>query len=197
MRRVLFGGLISGVALIGWLIAGRRVVTLLDRVTLGVVERRSVEQLIYNDGILEFGDRHVDLANASYVKLAQVTLQSTGQVVLESNGRQFRLGTGQALPYIRNLSKFTVVKDQGDDVVLTVEQSRISWLTPFDLNFMGGFTNWRRRNAYIRLRWTKNGGESLHMLWQTEQAYQSVDGWSPPRIEAIIDGLIEVRIHGR
>lgn len=39
------------------------------------------------------------------------------------------------------------------------------------------------------------------MLWKTEQGYYARDGWLPPRIEAVISGLVHINMrfpsHGR
>jgi hypothetical protein len=90
--------------------------------------------------------------------------------------------------------KLEFTKDTGDEVMLTVEQSRIAWPTPFAMNFMTGYSASRKRNVYLRLLWTKLSGSKLDMLWKTEQGYYSRDGWLPPQVESVTDGLIQVYI---
>jgi len=194
LRYALICGLLSVVALVSWLLSGRRLVSLLDRVTLVLVDRRSLEGLIYESGTLKLGGRQVDLMNPAFARVAEVSLRPSGRVILESGGRQFPLGPGHSVPYIGGLPKFEFSKDTGDEVLFTVEQSRLAWPTPFETNFMTGYAASRKRNVYLRLRWTKLSGAKLDMLWKTEQGYYRRDGWLPPRIASVTDGLIHVNI---
>jgi hypothetical protein len=194
LRYVLICGLLSGVALVSWLLAGRRLVTLLDGVTLAVVDQPGVERLVYDGGVLELGGKHVDLMTPAFVRVAEVSLGAEGRVALESGGRQFPLGPGRSIPYIGTLRKVEFTRDAGDDVLFTVEQSRIAWHTPFEMNFMTGSAPSRKRNVYLRLRWIKRQGARMEMRWKTEQSYYREDGWSPPRIETVLDGLVHVNI---
>lgn len=194
LRYVLIGGLLSCVALVSWLLAGRRVVTLLDRVTLVLVGHRSLDRMIYESGTLQLGDKHFDLRNPVFARVAEVSLTVSDRVVLESGGRQFPLGPGHAVPYIGGMPKFEFAKDTGDEVLLTVEQSRFAWPTPFEMNFMTGYAPSRKRNVYLRLSWAKRSGAKLEMVWKAEQGYYQRDGWLPPRIERVTDGLIHVNI---
>lgn len=183
-----------GVVLVCWLLLGRRLVTLLDGVTLVQVERIGVERLMYDGSILDVGGRRLDMTGPAFEKLAQVSLNASSRVVLESLGRQFPLGPGQSTPYPNGTSALQFTKDPGDDVRLTMEQSRLAWPTPFEMNFMTGYSASRKRNVYFRLLWTKVSGAKLQMVWKTEQGYYSRDGWLPPRIESVMDGLIHVSI---
>jgi hypothetical protein len=194
LRYVVICGLLSGVALASCLLAGRRLVTLLDRVSLVVVERRGVDGLIYKGGTLELAGKRLDLMNAAFARPADLSLDSSGRVFLESGGRQFLLGPGRPAASTRGAPTIEVTKDTGDEVLFTVEQSRVAWPTPFEMNFMTGYSASRKRNVYFRLRWTKPGGSKLCRLWKTEQGYYRRDGWLPPQIESVMDGLVEVKI---
>lgn len=168
---------------------------LLDRVTLVLADHRSVEHLTYEDGTLEVGGRHLDLQNPVFVRVAELSLSSSGRAVLESGGRQFVLGPGHLVPDSGGLQKLAFTKDTGDKAVFTVEQSRFAWPTPFEMNFMTGYAPSRKRNVYLRLRWTKLNGAKLDIVWKTGQSYYSRDGWLPPRIESVTDSLVYVHIH--
>jgi hypothetical protein len=194
LRHVLICGLLFGVALVSWLLAGRRLVTLLDRVTLVQVDHVGVERLIYESGTLELGGKRVYLSNSSFARVAEISMDSSGRAVLESGGRRFPLGPGRLVSYSGSAPKFQFTEDTGDEVLFTVEQSRLAWPTPLEMNFMTGYSASRKRNVYLRLRWTKPGGAKLHMVWKTEQGYYSRDGWLPPHIETVTDGLIHVSI---
>jgi hypothetical protein len=57
-----------------------------------------------------------------------------------------------------------------------------------------GYAASRKRNVYLRLHWTKLSGAKLEMLWKTEQGYYWRDGWLPPRIESVTNGLVHVNM---
>jgi hypothetical protein len=192
LRYVLICGLLSGIALVSWLLAGRQLVTLLDQITLVVVDRRGVDRLIYKSGTLELGGMQLDLTSPAYARIAELSLTSSGHLVLDSGGQRFSLGLGYSISDINGVPEFECTKDEGDEVLLTIEQSRLAWPTPFEMNFMTGYSSSRKRNVYFRLRWTKVSGSQLKMLWKTEQGYYQRDGWLPSKIEGVTDGLIHV-----
>lgn len=194
LRYVLISGLVFGVAFVSWLLAGRRLVTLLDRVTLVQVDHIDIQGLIYESGTLELGGKRLDLTNPTFARIAEVTLDSSGRVTLKSGERRFPLGTGHSASNTGGLPKFQFTEDTGDEISFVVEQSRLAWPTPFELNFMTGYAASWKRNVYLRLRWTKLSGEQLHLVWKTEQGYYSRDGWLPPHIESVTDGLILAEI---
>jgi hypothetical protein len=194
LRYVLIGGGLSGVVLVTWLLAGRHLVTLLDRMTLLVVERPPVERLVSDGNALELAGKHVDLMSPAFDGLAVITLRPDGRAFLESAGKQFPLGLGRPVSAVGGAPQFEFTKDPGDDVQFAVEQSRLAWPTPFEMNFMTGYAPSRKRNRYLRLRWTKRSGARLHMLWKTGQSYYARDGWLPAATDSVIDGLVRVDI---
>lgn len=192
LRNVLIIGLACSLALIGWVLAGRLIVTFLDRFTRTVVDRPQVERLAYDGGTLEVGGRRLDLMSPTYDRVAEVSRTPEGTVILRSGGKGFRLGLVQSAGNARDMAHFDFAADQGDQVLLSVEHSRLAWPTPFEMNFMTGYSASRKRNVYVRLRWMKASGAKLEMLWKTEQGYYARDGWLPPTVEAIMSGLIGV-----
>jgi hypothetical protein len=183
------------VGLVTWVFAGRRLVTLLDRVTLARIESPVLEHTVYDLGSLQLGGKHLDLMNPAFARAADLSLSSSGRAVLKSGGRRFTFGPGHSLPSIGGMPKFEFDKDPGDEALLIVEQSRLAWPTPFEMNFMTGYAPSRKRNVYFRLRWTKLSGAKLTMQWKTEQNYYSRDGWMPRVIEGVAGGLTRVDIH--
>jgi hypothetical protein len=135
--------------------------------------------------------------NPAYAWAADVTLDSSGRAVLESGGRRFAFGPGHSLSSNPGVRNFEFEKDPGDEASLIVERSRLSWPTPFEMNFMTGYAPSRKRNVYFRLRWTKRSGAKLTIDWKTEQNYYRRDGWMPPVIEAVAGGLTRIDIHVR
>jgi len=194
LRYLLICVLLFGAGLGCWMLEGRCIVALLDRVTLVRIEFPALQHLVYDTGTLELGGKRLDLMTPAAAWAGELTLSSSGRVLLESGGRRFSFGPGHRVPSIGGLPKFEFAGDPGDEASLTVEQSRLAWPTPFETNFMTGYVASRRRNVYFRLRWTKLSGAKLNMLWKTEQGYYRRDGWMPPRIEGVAMGLTRVDI---
>jgi hypothetical protein len=65
---------------------------------------------------------------------------------------------------------------------------------PFETNFMTGVVPHWKRNAYCRLRWIKQNGAKLDMLWRLEQGYYREGGWTPADINHIAIGLVRTSI---
>jgi hypothetical protein len=194
LRYLLICVLLFGLGLVCWLLGGRRIVTVLDRISLALIDFPALEHLVYDTGTLELGGKRLDLMSPAATWAGEMSLSSSGHAVLESGGRRFSFGPGHTVPSIGGLPKFEFAKDPGDETSFTVEQSRLAWPTPFETNFMTGYVPSRKRNVYFRLRWTKLSGAKLNMLWKTEQGYYRRDGWMPPRIEGVAMGLTRVDI---
>jgi hypothetical protein len=175
-----------------WLLAGWWLVSCLDRITLLLVDRRGIDRLVFDGGTLELDGKRLDLMNPAFARQAELSMDTAGRVVLSSGGRQFPLGPGRPSLPVGRAPRFEFTQDPGDEVILTIERSRVAWPTAFEMNFMTGYAPSRKRSVYVRLRWTKPSGARLELLWKTEQAYYRRDGWLPPREEAITDGLIHV-----
>lgn len=188
-------GLLFAAGLASWLLAGRWIVGLLDGVTLEVVDQREVERFRYEGGILQIEGKRLDLLDPAFAAVASVSLESNGSAaVLESGGKRFRLGTASSISSEGGALSFECAKDPGDQVQFTHHRSRLPWLTPFEMNFMTGYSPSRKRNVYFRLRWRKPGGEQLEMVWETGQSYYSRDGWLPREMESVTDSLMRVAI---
>jgi hypothetical protein len=63
------------------------------------------------------------------------------------------------------------VPPEGDDASIQVRRSILSWPTPFDFNFMTGHSPSWKRHLYYELRWKKNTGATLDMIWRYEQFF--------------------------
>jgi hypothetical protein len=194
LRYLLICVLLFGTVMISWLLAGRRIVTALDRITLAWIDVPALEHLVFDAGTLELGGRRLDLMTPAGAWAGDVSLSSRGRVVLESGGRRFSFGPGHSVPSMGGLPKFEFVEDPGDEASLTAAQSHLAWPTPFETNFMTGYVPSRKRNVYFRLRWSKRSGAKLTMLWKVEQNYYRRDGWMPPHIEGVAMGLTRVDI---
>jgi hypothetical protein len=194
LRYLLIGVLLFGVGFVSWQLAGRRIVTLLDRVTLAQIEFAALGRSVYDLGALQLCGKSLDLMDPAFRWVGDVSLNSSGRVVLESGGRRFTFGPGRIIAAVGGVPTLEFNQDPGDEASLIVEQSRFAWPTPFETNFMTGYVRSRKRNVYFRLHWTKLSGAKLTMLWKTVQNFYQRDGWMPPQVQGVAGGLTEVDI---
>ncbi len=83
--------------------------------------------------------------------------------------------------------------EAGDKAQFHIEHSRLSWPTPFDINFMSGHSPSWKRHVYYRLVWKKRAGGRLEMLWRYEQYFY--ENWASGFMtRADTTGLIRVDI---
>jgi len=132
-----------------WVFAGKRIVTLLDGITLARIEFASLEHVVYDLGSLRLAGKSLDLMDPAFAWAANVSLDSSGRAVLESGGRRFPFGQGRVTASIDGVPTFEFGKDPGDEASLIVEQSRLAWPTPFETNFMTGYVPSKKRNVYF------------------------------------------------
>jgi len=66
----------------------------------------------------------------------------------------------------------------GDQALLAMRHSVLSWPTPLDLNFMTGQSPSWKRHIYQEIRWKKSSGANLEMLWRYEQFFYPGNGWA-------------------
>jgi hypothetical protein len=194
LRYVFYCVFAAGGFAILWLFAARWVSLTVDRFHTVLLESPALDHFRYDNGVLELGSTRLYLMTPEFVWSGLVTISPIGRVALASGGKSFAFGPGQSVPSRSGLPDFRFNPDPGDNVLLTIERSAISWPTPFEMNFMTGVSPSWRRNAYCRLRWSKRSGAKLEMLWRLTQGYYREGGWSPPKIEAITVGLVRTRI---
>ena len=81
--------------------------------------------------------------------------------------------------------------EAGDVVSFTRSPSRLAWPTPpLRRSILGAKLPRWRRHVYDRLRWTKNSGACLEIIWRDEQAYYAGTGWT----DANSNQLVTVRV---
>jgi hypothetical protein len=97
------------------------------------------------------------------------------RLVLRMNGRTFTLGPVKTRWSDEPDPQYLFIPDPGDAVSLTKDVSRLSWHTPFVVNFMGGYMPRSHRYAYYRLRWKKSSGATLEITWRDQQGFDK--GW--------------------
>lgn len=204
MRKVLLTVALLVVLAIGigalWIFQGARISVYVDRYGMSEISFEKVSSVRY-EGNGTGGALHANqtaLALDTVVPPVQPpSIGSTkdGKLALATGGKVFPFGQ---LPESSNDSSenLTAVPDKGDDPTLTIGHSRLSWPTPFDLNFMTGMSPSWKRHAYQRLTWTKPNGSKLEMLWRYEQYYYGGgNGWTSPTMTREGEtGLIRIEI---
>jgi hypothetical protein len=159
-----------------WVFGGRQLSLFLDR--FGTIETASnrINSVVYegsgtggtlhiNDLALSLNDRNGPTANVGTTK--------NGQLALADSGKVFAFGPSRS-----EAESLATVPPTGDDAFIQIRRSILSWLTPFDFNFMTGHSPSWKRHLYYRVFWKKPSGASLEMLWRYEQYFYSGNGWA-------------------
>jgi hypothetical protein len=166
MSRALIRGLtvlaVVIVAALIWVLTGRQISLLVDRVKTVSLKSLPVTPLSY-DGFETGGN----------FQIGGFELSTTGpdnqpfpmRIHFDSQGR----------PVLTESEKsFLLVFEPGDQASLTLRRSLLSWPTPLDLNFMTGHSTSKKRHLYYVLHWKKPSGPELTMVWRYEQHFNSV-----------------------
>jgi hypothetical protein len=203
MRKLLFTLVILIVVAVGagaaWIFKGREFSLYLDRHGPVEISSDPVTTVRYEGtgagGILQVNSTGLSLNNA-VPPLQAPSIGSTkdGKLGLASGGKVFPLGK---LPAGNDdtLEALATAPEEGDQARLVMAHSRLSWPTPFSLNFMTGASPSWKRHSYQRLIWTKPNGSKLEMLWRYEQNFDQANGWtSPTMMHDGETGLIKIEI---
>jgi hypothetical protein len=181
------------VALIAWLLGARQLSLMLDRLVTVPLYALPVSPIAYSPDTLWIDKLSFNFTPAAQPIEVHVVCDAANRVTLTSGGQPFPMGICTRSP--QYASEFDFTADPGDKVSLDVSRALISWPTPFEMNFMTGYTASRRRHLYYRLIWEKVSGAKLTMLWRFEQGFHQGDGWtSGMMIHAGTTGLIHLQI---
>jgi hypothetical protein len=181
-----------------WLLAGRQIVLILDRISLIRTYSNPTGPFIYSPGSMTIGNHSLETSSPDgRVADFRVDVDANGRLALRAGGGSFPLGTRVGPPDYSGRPDIPFAPDPGDDVGFGVDYSLFGWPTLFEMNFMTGHAPTRRHNVYFHLIWRKRSGAVLDMLWRYEQAYYAPDGWSPSWMAREgSTGLIHVSIIG-
>lgn len=169
--------------LIKW---GRPMVNVLDKAILSKPE--IVHLNMKQSHIL--GDRLY--LNDYFPNLKDVEVDDQGRVFLKADGKEIILG--KTTPNQREDYSFDFTVEAGDSIHFTRRHSFFAWLTPFEINFMGGPSPYKKRYLYYTLLWTKKDGSILRARWKFEQSKYG-GGWGNSQIiDGRKDDLIELVI---
>jgi hypothetical protein len=159
-----------------WIFSGRQVSLFLDR--FGTIEMTSarINSIAYEGsgtgGILHINDLELSL-NDRNGPTPSVGTTKNDQLALADRGKVFAFGS------VRSESEnLATAPPMGDDALIEIRRSVLSWPTPFDFNFMTGRSPSWKRHLYYRLLWNKPSGAKLEMLWRYEQYFYPGNGWA-------------------
>ncbi|QOY85504.1 hypothetical protein [Paludibaculum fermentans] len=194
--RILLGlALLAAVGVVIWLYGIRVLSGALDRLSTNRTAVRPLDQLRYDNGVLEMAGVRLDLmVPGSLPSGFNVALSGTGRVTFTYADGEFPCGPGRKQGGPDTLPDVTFKPDAGDQVTLTTEQSRVSWPTPLEMNFMTGSAPSWRRHLYYRLTWLKRSGARLEILWRYQQGFFAADGWRPATVEYGSAGFLRASI---
>ena len=159
-----------------WIFRGRQISLFIDR--FGTVETASarINSITYEGsgtgGILHINDLALGLNDKNGLT-PSIGSTKDGQLALAAGGKVFVFG-----PPRSEAENLAAVPPASDDALIAFRRRFLSWPTPFDLNFMTGHSPSWKRHLYYQVRWHKQNGAKLEMLWRYEQYFYPGDGWA-------------------
>jgi len=182
MRRILITLVILVACVIAgltvWILGGRQLSLFIDRFGTVEISSARINSITYEGsgtgGILRVNDLALSL-NAADSTSSTPNIGSTkdGQLALAAGGKVFAFGPPQS-----EAENLATVPPASDNASIVFRRSVLSWPTLFDLNFMTGHSPSWKRHLYYQVRWQKQNGAKLEMLWRYEQYFYSGDGWA-------------------
>jgi hypothetical protein len=161
-----------------WIFGGRQLSLFIDRFGTAEISSARINSITYEGsgtgGILRVNDLALSL-NSAEPTSSTPNIGSTkdGQLALAAGGKVFAFGPPQS-----EAENLAAVPPASDNASIVFRRSVLSWPTPFDLNFMTGHSPSWKRYLYYQVRWQKQNGAKLEMLWRYEQYFYSGDGWA-------------------
>jgi len=182
MRRILITLVILVACVIAgltiWILGGRQLSLFIDRFGTVEISSARINSITYEGsgtgGILRVNDLALSL-NAADSTSSTPNIGSTkdGQLALAAGGKVFAFGPPQS-----EAENLAAVPPASDNASIVFRRSVLSWPTLFDLNFMTSHSPSWKRHLYYQVRWQKQNGAKLEMLWRYEQYFYSGDGWA-------------------
>jgi hypothetical protein len=181
---------------VAWLLAGRRVTLLVDRLVTVDSVPLPISPLQYEGGGFRIGEQQLSFGTLTNLRFdLHLATDAMSRIVLAAGGRSFVLGPRTNAADPKGHPDIRIVPEPADEVSLTSRRSLLSWPTPFEIRILGGQAPWWKRYVYYQLIWKKSTGSELKMLWRYEQQYYSAQGWTRPEMMwNSLTGLLRVDI---
>jgi hypothetical protein len=161
-----------------WIFGGPQLSLFIDRFGTAEISSARINSITYEGsgtgGVLHVNDLALSLNPAdSTCPTPHIGSTKDGQLALSAGGKVFAFGPPQS-----EAENLAAVPPASDDASIVFRRSVISWPTMFDLNFMTGHSPSWKRHLYYQVRWQKQSGAKLEMLWRYEQYFYSGAGWA-------------------
>lgn len=121
----------------------------------------------------------------------KIVMDGHRRLVLHAGVRSFTFGPIQKRWNDPAKPEYQFAPETGDVVSFTRTTGRLPWPTPFAYNWLGGSVPKWKRFIYDRLRWTKDSGTVLEVVWRGEEWFYRRSGWA----DTCNNRLSSVRIH--
>ena len=202
MRRILVLLVIVAVAAAAlaalWIFRGREISSFIDRYWTVETQSAPIHSIAYEGsgtgGIFICDGVSFGLNDLGPGLSLSVGSTKDNQLALASGGKVFPFGP------LKSASEDTAEHlatspPPGDQALLAIRHSVLSWPTPLDLNFMTGQSPSWKRHIYYEIRWRKSAGVTLEMLWRYKQFFYPGKGWAGGfMMREDSSGLIRVEI---
>lgn len=177
LRLVLYAILTAGVLGLIWVAAGSRIVAVLDRLTTAPDGSEPTPTwFAIDDGeaaSFTVADRRWPIPTTW-----RITEAPAGHVTLVMPQGSVVLGVLlHSWSADRDHRNFDFAPDSGDEVSITRRRSRVAWPRPFAFSLLGGRDASAGRYVYTRVKWRKQNGAALEIVWRDEQRFRARDGW--------------------
>lgn len=173
--------ILSIALLVAWLTIGRSLTSLVDRLITVRSTPLSISPLEYDGGGFVVGKLSMTFGSTNNLRAnLRLAADSLKRVVLSTDRGDFVLGPRTNPDDGSGRPDIVFVPEAGDQLFFTSSASLLGWPTPFEFNFLGGSSPWRRRYVYYRLVWKKASGAKLATFWRYEQQWYSGRGWTLP-----------------
>ena len=163
-----------GALLALWIFGGRQLSMFIDRFETIEIASVPIHSVAYEGsgtgGWLTVNDVHLSLDDINPKLAVSIGSTKDNQFAVASGGKVFALGPLKSTTE-RGGDFLAVVPQSGDEASLVTRHSTLSWPTPFEFNFMTGHSPSWKRHLYYELRWKKNTGATLDMIWRYEQFF--------------------------
>jgi len=159
-----------------WIFYGRNISMFIDR--FGTIEMTSdrVSSMVYNGrgngGTLRVNNLELSL-NDRNDPAPSIGTTKNDELALANGGKVFAFG-----PARTEAENLAITPPAGDDALIEIRRTILSWPTPFEINFMTGNSPSWKRDLYYRLLWKKPSGARLEMVWRYEQYFYPGNGWA-------------------
>src|SRR5438067_10920842 len=185
MRRifVLLSTLAVSVAALAalWTFRGREMSSFIDRNWTVGIKFIPIHSITYEGsgtgGILVVNDVRLSLNEVRPDLSLTVGSTKDNQLALATSGKVFPFGPLTSSSE-NTAERLATVAPAGNQALLAMRHSVLSWPTPFDMNLMTGQSPCWKRHTYQEIRWKKSSGAKLQMVWRYEQFFYRGNGWA-------------------